>query len=434
MERLNFNRSSQCFAEASKYIPGGVNSPARSFQGVDLEPLFIQSAQGPYVTDEDGYRYIDYVGSFGPAIVGHTNTEVTTALSQQINQGLSFGAPTQNETRLAELIHKAIPSMAMMRFVNSGTEATMSAIRLARAYTGKNKIIKFKGCYHGHADHLLVEAGSGALTSGRPSSLGVPESFTEHTLIASFNDLDSVKYLFESFQDQIAGVIIEPIAGNMNMIKPEQTFLDGLQQLCQTHNALLIADEVMTGFRVAYRGAQYLYGLKPDITILGKIIGGGMPIGAFGGRRDIMAMLAPYGPVYQAGTLAGNPLAMAAGIATLKQLEKPGFYQTLASKTKNLTNQLNRLADHYNMAFHAIYEGGMFGIFFHETYPVTTFDQAANSNQKHFQIFFHHMLAKGVYFAPSPFEAGFMSIAHQQKDIDHTLSCFESLFQKLQKQ
>lgn len=422
--------SSELFSRAQQYIPGGVNSPVRAFQGVGGHPLFIKRAEGAYLFDEDDKAYIDYVGSWGPMILGHTAPTVVKAIQAQAQLGLSYGAPTQLEINLAAFINRLMPNIEMMRMVNSGTEATMSAIRLARGFTGRSKIIKFAGCYHGHSDSLLVKAGSGALTLGTPDSAGVPSELAQHTLICSYNNLAEVAQLFSNIGEQIAAIIVEPIAGNMGFIPPVADFLPGLRQLCDQYGSLLIFDEVMTGFRVALGGAQQLYNIKPDLTTLGKIIGGGMPVGAFGGRRDIMAHIAPLGPVYQAGTLSGNPLAMAAGMATLEGICRPDFYQTLDQLTHKLIVGLRDLAKCANLPLQAAHQGSMFGLFFAEQ-PITNYDDAKSSNVELFKQFFHGMLQQGIYLAPSAFEAGFLSAAHTEQEIAKTLAAAEKVFKVL---
>ncbi len=423
--------STTLFAQAQKVIPGGVNSPVRAFNGVGSTPVFIHKAQGAYLYDEEGKQYIDYVGSWGPMVLGHNHPTILNAVIETAQNGLSFGAPTELEIKLAELVCKLVPSIEMVRMVNSGTEATMSAIRLARGYTKRDKIIKFEGCYHGHADSLLVKAGSGALTLGQPSSPGVPADFAKHTLTCTYNDLHSVEETFKRYPDEIACIIVEPVAGNMNCVPPKPGFLQGLRQLCDQYNALLIIDEVMTGFRVALAGAQSYYGVQPDLTCLGKIIGGGMPVGAFGGKKEIMQYIAPTGPVYQAGTLSGNPIAMAAGIACLTELAKPGNEALLAAKTKTLAEGLKALAEKHHIPFVVNYVGGMFGIFFTESETVESYADVMNCNIERFKTFFHHMLSQGVYLAPSAFEAGFMSLAHTDEDIQNTLKAADVAFQAL---
>ena len=419
------SKSQQLFNDAQQVIPGGVNSPVRAFTSVGGNPKFIAKAKGAYLYDVDGNAYIDYVGAWGVMVLGHADPQVINAVKAQAEFGLSYGAPCQLEIELAQKICKLIPSIEQIRFVNSGTESTMSAVRLARAYTEREKIIKFSGCYHGHSDQFLVQAGSGALTLGVPSSPGVPKDTTQHTLTALFNDIDSVRSLFQAYQHDIACVIIEPIAGNMNFIAPTADFLQNLQQLCREHGALLIFDEVMTGFRVSLTGAQGLYGITPDLTTFGKIIGGGMPIGAFGGRKKIMQMLSPAGDVYQAGTLSGNPMAMQAGLVTLEKILAPGFYQALENKLNYLVNGLNSIANTHDFPFFAKGIGGMFGLFFTGADTIDSFDDLKQFNRVLFNQFFHFMLNNGVYFAPSPYEAGFISIAHNDREIQTTLDLFE---------
>ncbi|MEG9544941.1 glutamate-1-semialdehyde 2,1-aminomutase [Mannheimia sp. HC-2023] len=423
--------SEQLFEQAQKVIPGGVNSPVRAFKGVGGTPVFIEKAAGAYITDSDGKQYIDYVGSWGPMVLGHNHPAIIDAVLKAVPNGLSFGAPTAAEITLAELVCKLVPSIEMVRMVSSGTEATMSAIRLARGYTGRDKIIKFEGCYHGHSDSLLVKAGSGALTLGQPSGPGVPADFAKHTLTCTYNDLDSVKAAFEQYPNEIACLIVEPVAGNMNCIPPQEGFLQGLRELCTQYGAVFIIDEVMTGFRVALGGAQSYYGVTPDLTTLGKIIGGGMPVGAFGGKKEIMEHIAPTGPVYQAGTLSGNPIAMAAGLACLTELSKSGNEELLASKTKTLAEGFKTLADKHNVPLTVQYVGGMFGLFFTEQKAVTNFQEVMKCDAAKFNRFFHLMLEQGVYLAPSAFEAGFMSLAHSDEDITRTLEAADKAFGEL---
>jgi len=414
-------RSEHLFAEAQHYIPGGVNSPVRAFRGVGGTPLFFRRGAGAYLYDEDDRCYIDYVGSWGPMIAGHAHPAVVRAVQEAAAHGLSFGAPTAIETVMARKIQALMPSMELTRMCNSGTEATMSAIRLARGFTGRNKIVKFEGCYHGHSDSLLVKAGSGALTLGVPTSPGVPAELAAHTVTLTYNDLDPVRQAFAEIGQDIAGVIVEPVAGNMNCIPSAPGFLQGLRALCDQYGSVLIFDEVMTGFRVALGGAQALYGVKPDLTTLGKIIGGGMPVGAFGGRRAIMETLAPLGPIYQAGTLSGNPVAMAAGLATLELVSAPDFHAQLAARTRRLCDGLVAAAREAGIPLTANSVGGMFGLFFTgET--VTTYAQAVACDVERFKAFFHGMLAEGVYLAPSAFEAGFLSAAHSEEDIKATVA------------
>ena len=423
--------STALFSRAQAVIPGGVNSPVRAFKGVGGTPVFIQKAQGAYIYDTDDKQYIDYVGSWGPMILGHNHPTILNAVLKAASNGLSFGAPTPSEIDLAELVCEIVPSIEIVRMVSSGTEATMTAIRLARGYTGRDKILKFEGCYHGHSDSLLVKAGSGALTLGQPSSPGVPEDFAKHTLTAEYNNLDSVKKHFAEFPDSIACMIIEPVAGNMNCILPKTGFLQGLRELCNQYGALLIIDEVMTGFRVALAGAQSYYGVTPDLTTLGKVIGGGMPVGAVGGKKAVMEYLAPTGPVYQAGTLSGNPIAMAAGLACLTELKKPGNEQQLAEKTEKLCLGLKALAEKHHIPFVVNYVGGMFGIFFTEQKEVTSYAEVMKCDTEKFKVFFHKMLDLGVYLAPSAFEAGFMSLAHTDEDIAKTLEAADIAFAAL---
>ena len=416
------------FELAQRHIPGGVNSPVRAFAGVGGDPVFIDSAAGPYLFDPDGKRYIDYVGSWGPMILGHAHPEVIEAVSQVIRKGLSFGAPTELETRMADRVCELMPSIELVRMVSSGTEATMSAIRLARGFTGRDKIVKFEGCYHGHSDSLLVKAGSGALTLGEPSSPGVPASLAEYTVTLSYNDLDQVRDAFAAAGDQIACVIVEPVAGNMNCILPEPGFLQGLREVCDEYGSVLIFDEVMTGFRVALGGAQSVYGVRPDLTTLGKVIGGGMPVGAFGGRRDIMQKIAPLGPVYQAGTLSGNPVAMTAGLKTLELIAMPGFFDGVTTKVETLVKGMAETAGKAGIALTENHLGGMFGLFFTDQDQVTDFAGSMACDQERFRAFFHGMLERGVYLAPSAFEAGFVSAAHSDNDIAATLEAARASF------
>jgi len=415
------SRSHDLFIAAQKHIPGGVNSPVRAFKGVGGDPIFFKSAHGAYLTDEDDKKYIDYVGSWGPAILGHAHPEVIQAVQRQAEHGLSFGAPTVMETTMADLVCELIPSFDMVRMVSSGTEATMTAIRLARGYTGRDKIVKFEGCYHGHSDSLLVKAGSGALTLGVPSSPGVPAALASETLTLTHNDADEVRQVFSEIGDQIACIIVEPVAGNMNCIPPEPGFLEALREVCDQHGAVLIFDEVMCGFRVGLQGAQGRYGVTPDITTFGKVIGGGMPVGAFGGKKEIMSHIAPLGPVYQAGTLSGNPIAMAAGLMTLNLLKAPEFFEHLEQKTKRLVDGLQAVADEAGIPFTTNQVGGMFGFFLTEEKNITRFAQVARGDMARFRKFYHGMLNEGVYLAPSAFEAGFVSAAHTNADIDQTI-------------
>lgn len=423
--------SETLFARAQKRIPGGVNSPVRAFSGVGGNPLFIDHADGAYLYDVDGRAYIDYVGSWGPMVLGHNHAAIRQAVIEAVSRGLSFGAPTEAEIKIAELICQLVPTIEMLRMVNSGTEATMSAIRLARGYTHRDKIVKFEGCYHGHADCLLVKAGSGALTLGQPDSPGVPEDFARHTLICDYNDLASVRAVFKQYPDDIACIIVEPVAGNMNCVLPEPDFLPGLRTLCDEFGALLIVDEVMTGFRVALAGAHAHYGVRPDLICLGKIIGGGMPVGAFGGRRDVMNALAPNGPVYQAGTLSGNPVAMAAGYACLSEIARIDSHQTLSALTQQLTDGLLIAAKRHNIPLVINHAGGMFGLFFTTAEKVTCYQDVTQCNIERFKRFFHLMQKEQVYLAPSAFEAGFMSLAHSKKDIELTVAAADRSFGRL---
>jgi glutamate-1-semialdehyde 2,1-aminomutase len=425
------SRSEELYQQSNQYIPGAVNSPVRAFNGVGGTPVFVEKANGAYFTDVDGKQYVDYVGSWGPMIHGHNHPEIRNAVIEAAQHGLSFGAPTEIELTMAKAVCDLIPSIEQVRMVSSGTEATMSAIRLARGFTGKDKLIKFEGCYHGHADCLLVKAGSGALTLGEPTSPGVPADFAKHTLTAEFNNLQSVKELFEANQDDIATVIVEPIPGNMNCIPPEDGFLEGLRQLCDQYKAVLIFDEVMCGLRVGPGSAQQLYNVTPDLTTLGKIIGGGMPVGAFGGKKEIMQFLAPAGPVYQAGTLSGNPIAMSAGLTSLKMLSAPGFFAPLYDYTERLVSGLQKLADEHNIPMTTNHVGSMFGIFFTTDKKVTRFSQVVNSNQEMFRKFFHAMLDEGVYLAPSAFETGFVSAAHDEQTLEKTFAAAKVAFSKL---
>ncbi len=424
-------QSSQLFSHAQKVIPGGVNSPVRSFNGVGGTPVYFDHAQGPYVYDSEDHRYIDYVGSWGPMILGHAHPDVIQAVKETAEKGLSFGAPTEIETLMAEKVCELVPSIDLVRMVSSGTEATMSALRLARGFTGRDKIVKFEGCYHGHSDSLLVKAGSGALTLGVPSSPGVPAGLAKDTLTLTFNDIDSVKQAFAESGAQIACIIVEPVAGNMNCIPPEPGFLQGLRQICDDSGSVLIFDEVMTGFRVDLHSAQGLYGVTPDLTTLGKVIGGGMPVGAFGGKLDIMQHLAPLGPVYQAGTLSGNPVAMAAGLKTLELISASGFYQTLTEKTTALVSGIQQAASDAGIALSSNQVGGMFGLFFSEEPCISRFAQVMACDQARFKQFFHAMLDAGIYLAPSAFEAGFVSSAHSDEDIQHTIEAASRVFKTL---
>jgi glutamate-1-semialdehyde 2,1-aminomutase len=416
------------FQEACKYIPGGVNSPVRAFRGVGGEPIFFKKAAGACVTAADGREYIDYVGSWGPMILGHAHPQVIKAVQETAANGLSFGAPTTLETQLARRVVELVPSIELVRFVSSGTEATMSAIRLARGFTGRDTIVKFEGCYHGHSDSLLIKAGSGALTLGVPTSPGVPKALANHTVTLDFNDAGQVREVFAKIGDQIACVIVEPVAGNMNCVPPSPGFLDTLRRECDRAGALLIFDEVMTGFRVALGGAQALYGVRPDLTTLGKIIGGGMPVGAFGGRRDVMERLAPLGPVYQAGTLSGNPVAMIAGITTLELLSAPGFHERLGAMTDRLVKGLAEAARRAHVPLATNHVCGMFGFFFTADERIDGYAKVMACDVERFKRFFHRMLAEGIYFAPSAFEAGFLSAAHSAADIDATVAAAARVF------
>ena len=426
------SRNVELFERACRSIPGGVNSPVRAFRSVGGTPRFVARAQGPYFWDADDKRYIDYIGSWGPAILGHAHPEVVKAVQDAAVHGLSYGAPTEAEVEIAEMLIARMPSLEQVRLVSSGTEATMTAIRLARGATGRNKIIKFEGCYHGHADSLLVKAGSGLLTFGNPTSAGVPPEFVAHTLVLDYNDIEGVKAAFAQHGKDIACIIVEPIAGNMNLIKPIAGFLETLRSECTAHGALLIFDEVMTGFRVGPQGVQGLTGIRPDITTLAKVIGGGMPIGAFGASAAIMKNIAPLGGVYQAGTLSGNPVAVAAGITTLKLLAQPGFYEDLAARTLALTTGLADRARAHGIAFSADAVGGMFGVYFSEKVP-TTLAEVSASNIERFKVFFHAMLDEGVYFAPSAYEAGFVSSTHDDSVIAATIAAADRVFAKLAK-
>ena len=423
-------KSQKLFNHAQLSIPGGVNSPVRAFRAVGGTPLFFQRGKGALVWDADGNSYIDYVGSWGPLICGHAHPEVVKAVQQAAERGLSFGAPTEAEVEMADLLRKLMPSLEQVRLVSSGTEATMSAIRLARGFSGRSKIIKFEGCYHGHADALLVKAGSGALTFGQPSSAGVPPETAAHTLVLQYNNDAGLEAAFAREGAEIAAVIVEPVAGNMNLVAPRPGFLELLRKLCTQYGSVLIFDEVMTGFRVALGGAQALYGIKPDLTTLGKVIGGGMPVGAFGGRRDIMRCVAPLGPVYQAGTLSGNPVAVAAGLATLKLIQAQGFYDTLGATAHDLCAGLTAAAQARRIAFSARSIGGMFGIYFRDT-PPQSYAEVMACDKDAFNSFYHAMLAEGIYFAPSAYEAGFVSAAHGPAEIDRTLKAAAKVFAAL---
>ncbi|MBU1618157.1 MAG: glutamate-1-semialdehyde 2,1-aminomutase [Gammaproteobacteria bacterium] len=425
------SRSEQLFQQAQKTIPGGVNSPVRAFKSVGGTPVFIDSANGAYLYDVDGKKYIDYIGSWGPMLLGHNHPAIREAVIKAAEKGLSFGAPCPAEITMAETICELVPSMEMVRMVSSGTEATMSAIRLARGFTGRNSILKFEGCYHGHADSLLVKAGSGALTLGVPNSPGVPADFAKYTLTAEFNNLEQVKQIFAEQGADLACIIVEPVAGNMNCIPPAPGFLEGLRALCDQYGAVLIFDEVMTGFRVALGGAQAYYNIKPDLTTLGKIIGGGMPVGAFGGRRDIMQHIAPLGGVYQAGTLSGNPIAMAAGLAALTEIRKPGVYDVLTAKTTQLIEGLAAVAKEVGIPLATTQVGGMFGLFFSTEAQISNYQQATQCDIAAFKRFFHLMLDQGVYLAPSAYEAGFLSIAHSDDDLAYSIAAAKQAFIQL---
>jgi len=416
------SRSHDLFTAAQKHIPGGVNSPVRAFKGVGGDPIFFKRANGAYLIDEDDRQYIDYVASWGPAILGHAHPEVIKEVQDAAVNGLSFGAPTAIETKMADMLCNIVPSMDMVRMVSSGTEATMSAIRLARGYTGRDKIVKFEGCYHGHADSLLVKAGSGMLTLGVPTSPGVPAGLAEHTITLTYNDINEVKQAFREIGDQIACIIVEPVAGNMNCIPPVAGFLEGLREVCDEYDSVLILDEVMTGFRVSLGGAQAHYGITPDLTTLGKIVGGGMPVGAFGGKKEIMEHIAPLGPVYQAGTLSGNPIAMAAGLKTMQLISQSGFYDELSSKVEYLVKGIMAAAKDAGIPMTENHVGGMFGLFFTDADKVDNFAQTSECNIERFQKFYNGMLKEGIYLAPSAYEAGFVSSAHSSEDLDNTIA------------
>lgn len=424
---MDFTNSKKLFEEAQEFIPGGVNSPVRAFKAVGDHPVFIEKAEGSKLYDADGNEYVDYICSWGPMLLGHQPEAVTKAVQEALLKGSTYGAPTAAEVEIAKLIVDAVPSVEMVRMVNSGTEATMSAIRLARGYTNRNKLVKFEGCYHGHADHLLIKAGSGALTFGVPSSPGVPESIASETLSATYNDLDSVKKLFAEYPDQIAAVIVEPVAGNMGLIPPAEGFLEGLREVTKEYGALLIFDEVISGFRASYGGAQKVFNIMPDITCLGKIIGGGLPVGAYGGRKEIMQHVAPVGPVYQAGTLSGNPLAMAAGIATLKELEKPGVYETIEAKAKKLADGVQAAADKAGVEVSINHSASLLTVFF-TNQNVDSYAAAMTSDTAKFKVFFQSMLNQGVYLPPSQFECWFVSLAHTDEDIEKTIAAAEQAF------
>ena len=425
-------RSSTLFNEAKNYIPGGVNSPVRAFQGVGGEPIYFERGEGAYLYDVDGNAYIDYVGSWGPMILGHSNPFIVDAVRAELDKGLGFGAPTEIETSLAKKICQLMPSIELVRMVSSGTEATMSAIRLARGYTKRDKIVKFEGCYHGHSDSLLVKAGSGALTLGVPTSPGVPSDLAKHTLVLEYNNLDSVKALFSKMGEEVGCIIVEPVAGNMNCILPKEEFLQGLRKLCDDYGSVLIFDEVMTGFRVALGGAQAYYQVKPDLTTLGKVIGGGLPVAAFGGQREIMNQIAPLGPIYQAGTLSGNPLSMASGLAMLSILEADdSFYQNLSDSTEYLVNGIVSAASTSNVSMTSNNVGGMFGLFFSSEEKVTNFSQVSNCDIELFKKFYKSMIKQGVYLAPSAYECGFLSAAHGKNELDQTINAALTAFSEL---
>ncbi|MGB7480241.1 MAG: glutamate-1-semialdehyde 2,1-aminomutase [Burkholderiaceae bacterium] len=430
MNQNTTSRNDILFQRAQATTPGGVNSPVRAFRSVGGTPRFIARAEGPYFWDEDGRRYVDYIGSWGPAIVGHAHPQVVAAVQQAAARGLSFGAPTEAEIEMAEEICRLVPSVEQVRLVSSGTEATMSALRLARGATGRDKIVKFEGCYHGHADSLLVKAGSGLLTFGNPTSAGVPEDFVKHTLVLDYNDVQQLEDSFAAYGDQIACVIVEPVAGNMNLVRAKPEFLQAMRRLCSKHGAVLIFDEVMSGFRVALGGAQSLYGITPDLTALGKIIGGGLPVAAFGGRADLMKYLAPLGPVYQAGTLSGNPVTVAAGMATLKLIQAPGFYEALSASTARMVGGLTDAARDAGVAFCADAVGGMFGLYFSAT-PPTSYAEVMACDRERFNAFFHAMLDAGVYLAPSAFEAGFVSAQHDDAALEATLAAARDAFRRV---
>ena len=421
------SKNESLFARAQMTIPGGVNSPVRAFRAVGGMPRFIVRGEGSRIWDADGREYLDYVGSWGPLVLGHADPDVLAAVREAAGRGLSFGAPTELEVEMAELLVRIVPGLELVRLVSSGTEATMSALRLARGFTGRPRIIKFEGCYHGHADSLLVKAGSGALTLGNPSSAGVTAETAAHTLVLDYNDAAQLDAAFREQGDSIACVIVEPVAGNMNLIAPRRGFLERMRELCSRHGAVLIFDEVMTGFRVGLKGAQELYGVQADLVTLGKVIGGGMPVGAFGGRRDIMEKIAPLGPVYQAGTLSGNPLAVAAGLATLRKLQAPGFYERLAATTRSLCDGLAAVAGEHGVAFSAQSVGGMFGLYFRSR-PPASYAEVMQCDKDAFTRFFHAMLERGVYFAPSAYEAGFVSAAHSEADIAATIAAADAAF------
>lgn len=424
-------RSSELFQQAQQHIPGGVNSPVRAFKAVGGTPIFFEKAKGAYLFDSEGKRYVDYVLSWGPMILGHAHPEVIQTVVEKAQHGLSFGAPTEIETTLADKVCELMPNMDMVRFVSSGTEATMSAIRLARGFTGRDKIIKFEGCYHGHSDSLLVKAGSGALTLGVPSSPGVPAALADHTITLTYNDIEGLQQAFAEVGDQVACVIVEPVAGNMNCVPPIPGFLEAIREQCTQSGAVFIIDEVMTGFRVSMTGAQGHYGVEADLTCLGKVMGGGMPVGAFGGKREIMSHIAPLGPVYQAGTLSGNPVAMAAGLKTLELITQPGFYEPVFAKTDQLIAGLKELAAKHSIPFTTNHVGSMFGFFFTEEQQITNYQQVMDCNIERFNKFFHGMLDAGIYLAPASYEAGFLSAAHSDDDLQFTLDAADKVFASL---
>lgn len=430
---MSNDKSRQLYDLALEHIPGGVNSPVRAFKGVGGNPLFFKAGQDAYLIDADNNRYVDYVGAWGPLILGHCHEDVVEALRNQLSQGLAYGASTEAEVQIAEKICELMPSIEKVRLVTSGTEATMSAIRLARGYTGRDRIVKFEGCYHGHVDGLLVKAGSGALTLGEPDSLGVPKAYTDLTHVLPYNDTDALEKFFEESGDEIACVIVEPVAGNMNCVPPVPGFLEALRAQCSKHGTVLIFDEVMTGFRVALGGAQSVYNIEPDLTTIGKVIGGGLPVGAFGGKKEIMDMIAPLGGVYQAGTLAGSPLAVAAGLAMLNVISKPGFHEALSKRAETLLSRLQERADAAGIPFTTNQVGAMFGCFFTEEKTVTRFEQVMSCDAERFKHYFHTMLDNGVYLAPSAFEAGFVSSAHGDTEIQLTLDAAEKAFAALPK-
>ena len=430
-ESKSYSRSKALFARAQKHIPGGVNSPVRAFKGVEGNPVFFARGEGAYVYDVDDNAYIDYIGAWGPLILGHCHPKVVNALKQQLELGLAFGAPTEKEIEMADLICKIMPSIESVRLVNSGTEATMSAIRLARGATKRDKVVKFEGCYHGHVDSLLVKAGSGALTMGAPDSAGIPESTAQQTYVLPYNDSETIEEFFKQHGHEIACIIVEPVAGNMNLVPPKPGFLESLREIATAYESLLIFDEVMTGFRVALGGAQSLYNIDPDLTTLGKVIGGGLPVGAFGGKKQYMDMLAPLGPVYQAGTLSGNPLAVTAGLIMLDEISQPGFHKALTENTEELLKGLQRHADAAGVPFSTNQVGGMFGCFFSKDSNISSFNQVMQCNIEQFKQYFHSMLDQGIYLAPSAFEAGFLSAAHSKKEIQLTLEAAEIAFSQL---